>query len=115
MNSVILTGKYNKEYRFHTLQNWRATDSLSPSPSLSLSLSLRVRKKSKVTASRVVVTLEQGSSIGGPRTYERKMFGPRKFQIMWHENSNAALESDINLHRVYTGRDVWCNKIQYNL
>ncbi len=24
---------------------------------------------------------------------------------MWHKNSNAASESDINLHRVYTGRD----------
>ncbi len=24
---------------------------------------------------------------------------------MWHENSNAASESEINLHRVYTGRE----------
>ncbi len=27
------------------------------------------------------------------------------YQIMWHENSNAASESDINLHHVYTGRE----------
>ncbi len=32
------------------------------------------------------------------RRPERFFFGPRSFQIMWHENSNVASESDINLH-----------------
>ncbi len=32
---------------------------------------------------------------------------------MWYENSNAASESDINLHHVYTGRER-CDATKYN-
>ncbi len=55
--------------------------------------------------------LQQGSSIGGPR--EKKVW-PTLFQIMWLENSNAASESDINLHHVYTGRELR-NATKYNI
>ncbi len=60
MNSVILTGKYNKEYRLHTIQNWRAT--CKP---ISLPLFLSLFEKSKATVSRVPQTRAYGMSNTG--------------------------------------------------
>ncbi len=52
----------------------------------------------------------QGPSIGGPWATsgpQDNFFGPVLISnnVMWHENSNTASESGINLHCVYTRRE----------